>query len=112
MSKPTRKDLRRVVRLSKYLKDSRNQRIKQESKFEALDNTLTVHADLDWAGCTSSRKSTSARIVSTNVGGVQAPESNAEADGCVVGGLCMPVFCAAMECTHNPHARCHLKSTF
>ena len=33
-------------------------------------------------------------------------------DGGLVRGLCMHVIHAAGECTHNPHARCHPRSTF
>ena len=39
----------------------------QEFNFEALDAILTVHTDSDWAGCRSSRKSTSGAVESTNV---------------------------------------------
>ena len=49
MSKPTRKDQRRIVRLASYPKKGRNQRIKQEFEFRTLDDTLTVHTDSDWA---------------------------------------------------------------
>ena len=68
MSKPTTKIQRSNVRLAKNLKDLRNQRIMQEFKFGLLDDMLTVHTDSDWAGCRSSRKSTSGGVVSANLG--------------------------------------------
>ena len=47
------------MRIAKYLKDLENQGIKQEFKFEALDTIFTAHTGSDWAGCRSSRTSTS-----------------------------------------------------
>ena len=46
-SRPTRKDQHGIARLATYLKDPRNQEIKQEFEFESLDDTLTVHTDSD-----------------------------------------------------------------
>ena len=45
MSKPTKKDQRRIVHVAKYLTDFGNQRVQQEFKFGALDTVFTVRAD-------------------------------------------------------------------
>ena len=44
MSKPTKKDQRRIVNVAKYLTDFGNQRVQPEFKFGALDTIFTVRA--------------------------------------------------------------------
>ena len=39
----------------------------KNEKFEALNTALTVYTDSDWAGCGSSRKSTSGGVLSVNI---------------------------------------------
>ena len=80
MSKPMKKDQRRMIRMAKYL----NKRVQQEFKFERLHNTITVFADSAWAGCSSSRKGTSSGVVSTNIGVVKTLEFDTEVSGVVV----------------------------
>ena len=67
MSKPTRKEQRKIVRMAKLLKDPGNRRVQQVFKFETSD----TYADSDWAGCRYSRKRTSGGVVSTNIGVVK-----------------------------------------
>ena len=40
MSKATKKDQRKIVRMAEYPKDAENQRVQHEFKLEALDTTL------------------------------------------------------------------------
>ena len=67
-----------------FLKNPENQRVQQEFKLEALDTTLTVHTDSDWAGCKSSRKSTSGGVASSNIGVVKYWSSAQRLGGVVV----------------------------
>ena len=61
MSAPTERDRRRVNRLGKYL--GGKPRVIQEFKWQSSGQELKVFTDSDWAGCTKSRKSTSAGVI-------------------------------------------------
>ena len=86
MSKPTKKDQRKIGCVAKYFKDLEKQRIKLKLKFVALDICLTVHTDSAWAGCRSSRNSefSYAMAVMHSIGGWEArlEECLRQACGC------------------------------
>ena len=64
-SKPTEKDQRRLVR--RILRAQGSSMISSSRGW----TLVTVHTDSDWAGCRSSRKSTSGGVASTDIGVVQ-----------------------------------------
>ena len=68
MSKPTTKDQRKNRKHGDILEGScASKSPSKNEKFEALNTALTVYTDSDWAGCGSSRKSTSGGVLSVNI---------------------------------------------
>ena len=57
MSKPRKKDWRRLARLAKYL--AKRPRLVSVYKWQEQTDFVDVYTDANWAGCTETRKSTS-----------------------------------------------------
>ena len=62
MAKPSRGGMIRMKRLARYLLEVPDPRIRYDSDERSLD-TILVYVDSDWAGCKSTRKSTSGGAV-------------------------------------------------
>ena len=76
MAKPRECDKGKVKRMAKYLRSPGRARMVQAFRFERLEPVLLVSTDSDWAGCKSTRKSTSGGVVATNIGVLKHWSSN------------------------------------